>query len=210
MKLTLKYPVSPVFFNQKFGENANPIYAQQGLPGHNGIDFRAYHGQPVYATHDGLASFQIDDHGGHGVVIITNEQFDYLDGQSYFKTISWHLCDGLKEPKFQSPIADKTGFTAVKCGDLIGYADNTGESTGDHVHFGLKPVAQGENWGTWYNVAQQNGYNGAIDPMPYFYDIEALHDQLTVTQLKLIDVLKTFAQYLRDRLTVGSKNTTPL
>lgn len=206
MKLSLKYPVSPIVFNQKFGENANPIYAKEGMNGHNGIDFRAYHGQPIYATHDGLASFQIDAQGGHGVVIVTNEQFDYPlypdlpNNEVYFKTIYWHLCDGLKEPQFKSPFQDKTGFFPVRCGDLIGYADSTGLSTGDHLHFGLKPAAKGEDWGTWYNVMQNNGYNGAIDPMPYFNDIQALHDQLTQTQLKLIDVLKTLKDYLQGLL----------
>lgn len=210
MKLSLQYPVTPVYFNQRFGDNPQ-FYSQPqygGLKGHNGIDFMAKHGQPVYASHDGLASFQIDAGGGHGVVIITNEQFDYLDdpsGIAYFKSIYWHLCDGLKEPKFQSPIADKTGFVPVKTGDIIGFADNTGASTGDHLHFGLKPVAKGENWGTAYNLAQNNGYAGAIDPMPYFQAVEILQSQLVVTQTKLVDVLKTFIQYLKD--TISSKKS---
>lgn len=208
MNLSLKYPVTPVFFNQKFGEKS-PVYTAEGMMGHNGIDFKAFHGQPVYATHDGQATFQIDAGGGHGVVLITNEQFDYNGGQAYFKTIYWHMVDGLKEPKFQSPIADKTGFVPIKIGDLLGYADSTGVSSGSHLHFGLKPVIPGENLGNWDNVSQTNGYFGAIDPMPYFFDIEALQDQLTATQLKLIDVLKVFAEYLRRKLIAGSKNTTP-
>lgn len=203
MRFSLKYPVQPLGINQKFG-NPLPVYTQEGMLGHNGIDFMASHGQPVYASHDGLASFQIDDSGGHGVVLITNEAFDYGVSQAYFKTIYWHLCDGLKEPKFQSPIADKTGFVPVKCGDLIGYADSTGASTGDHLHFGLKPVAQGENWGTWYNVSQNNGYFGAIDPYPYFEDVEKKVDEITgqieKTQLSLIGVLKKYIDYLKGRL----------
>lgn len=167
MKLELYYPVKPLSINQKFGQNNIPLYKEQGLPGHNGMDFMAKHGQPIYASHDGYASFQIDGSGGHGVVIITKDQYDYQGVPTYFKTIYWHMCDGLKEPKYQSPIADKTGFVFVKTGDLIGYADNTGASTGDHLHYGLKPVGKGEAWGTWYNTEQNNGYNGAIDPEPY-------------------------------------------
>lgn len=167
MKLQLQYPVKVVHFNQKFGLNATGIYQKQGMTGHNGIDFMATHGTPVYASHDGIASFQIDNAGGHGVVIITDKQFDYEGGQAFFKSIYWHLVDGLKEPKYMSPIADKTGFVNVKEGDLIGYADNTGISTGSHLHYGLKPVAQGENQWVWYNLEQKNGYNGAIDPLPY-------------------------------------------
>lgn len=169
MKLELKNPLKVVKITQRFG-NSNPTL--YGTMGHNGLDMRTYHGEPVYASHDGLASYQVDDKGGHGVVIITDKEYDYDGGVSFMKTIYWHLCDPLKEPKFASPLADKTGFTKVKCGDLIGYADNTGHSTGDHLHFGLKPVAKDESWGSWYNLAQNNGYYGAIDPQPYLPKIE--------------------------------------
>ena len=167
MKLELYIPVKPYFVNQKFGQNLNAVYKQQGFKGHPGIDLAIFHGKPIYASHDGWASYQVDNSGGHGVVIITDKEYDYEDGQSYFKTIYWHLCDPLREPKFTSPIADKTGFVKVKAGELIGYGDNTGVSTGDHLHFALKPVAKGENWGAWYNIEQKNGYSGAIDPEPY-------------------------------------------
>lgn len=209
MRLSLQYPIQPVGFSQRFGDNPQ-FYSDSkygGLKGHNGIDFFANHGQPVFAAHDGMASFQIDSGGGHGVVIVTNDQFDYEDGQVLFKTIYWHLADGLKEPKYQSPIADKTGYVPVKAGQLIGYADNTGASTGDHLHFGLKPVAKGEDWGSVYNVSQNNGYGGAINPMPYFANIEALQDQLTATRVKLVDVLNLFVKYLRGQVTPQNKTT---
>lgn len=97
------------------------------------------------------------------------------------------MVDGLKEPKFASPLMGKTGFTKISNGDLIGYADNTGASTGDHLHFALKPCAKGEDWGTFYNVLQNNGYGGAIDPTPYFdgtypKTIETLKLKLTLLQ----------------------------
>ena len=165
MQLKLVNPLKVLKITQKFG-NSNPeLY---GNAGHNGIDCFAPHGTPIYASHDGFASYQVDSGGGHGVVVITDKEYEDLKGNSsYFKTIYWHMPDPLKEPNLASPIADKTGFVPVKCGDLIGYADNTGHSTGDHLHFGLKPVAKGENWGTWYNTEQYNGYYGAIDPEPY-------------------------------------------
>lgn len=165
MKLTLARPLKEWKITQKFGNKNPELY---GMVGHNGMDLRAKHGTPIYASHDGLGSYQVDAKGGHGVVLITDKEYDGVDGvSSYWKTIYWHMPDPLKEPKLASPLADKTGFTQVKMGDLIGYADNTGNSTGDHLHFGLKPVAKGENWGTWYNLEQNNGYYGAVDPEPY-------------------------------------------
>lgn len=168
MKLTLQYPVKPVQINQPFG-NPDPKYSALGLNAHNGIDFGVHHGDPVYATHDGIALHEIDGKGGWGVVLRTSEKFDYDGGLAFFKTIYWHLCDSTKEPQFESPIFSNPN-KLVKTGDIIGYADNTGMSTGDHLHFGLKPMLQDEDNGVWYNVKQANGYLGAIDPKPYFFD----------------------------------------
>lgn len=171
MKLKLQWPLKDIYIIQRFGKDP-ATYSQLGIKGHNGIDFRAPHGTSIYASHDGLASYQVDSSGGHGVVVITNQEFEGTDGvSSLWKTIYWHMVDGLKEPKLKSPIADKTGFIPVKQGELIGYADNTGFSKGDHLHFGLKPVAKGENWGTYFNVEQNNGYGGAVDPEPYLPSI---------------------------------------
>ncbi len=168
MRLKLENPLSSILITQKFGDNATPVYGQQGLIGHNGIDYRAPHGTPVLAAHDGTAYYQIDGNGGHGVVIITDKQYDYGGEQAYFKTIYWHLVDPLKDIKFRSPLLDFPWGKPVKAGEIIGYADNTGLSTGSHLHFGLKPVAKvGESNNSWANIEQTNGYYGAIDPAPY-------------------------------------------
>lgn len=158
MKFELFYPVKPLFINQVFG-NPNPIYNSLLIKGHNGIDYQAVHGQPVYATHDGTCYPEIDNSGGNGVVIRTDTEFEYKDGTAHFKTIYWHL--------EQSDAVVKTG-QKVQAGELIGYADNTGTSTGDHLHFGLKPQAWNETDWIWYNLEQTNGFLGAIDPTPYF------------------------------------------
>lgn len=143
--MELYSPVKPYKVNQAFGQNANAYYAQQGLKGHPGIDLMAIHGQPIYASHDGVCEPQIDDHGGNGVVIISDIQ---ANGKQ-FKTLYWHL--------IEDDAVVHTG-QRVKAGDLIGYADNTGQSTGDHCHWGL----------CFFPQDNSNGYNGFTDPQPYF------------------------------------------
>lgn len=175
MKLSLYYPVKPLYTTQKFGETSFlPYYKANGINfvGHNGIDMATTHGEPIRASHNGEAWYEIDNAQGHGVVVRTNEKFEYNGEQVLFKTIYWHMVDSSKEPKYRSPIEDYTDINKagkqVKTGDIIGYANSTGLSSGDHLHFGLKPVAQNETSGTYYNAEQENGYNGAIDPQPFF------------------------------------------
>lgn len=93
--------------------------------------------------------------------------------KAYAKSIYWHLQKG-------SIVV--TASQKVKAGDLIALADNTGMSTGSHLHFGLKPVKKGEADWQWYNIEQTNGVNGAIDPLPYLPPINNFQ-----TKLKLGD-----------------------
>ncbi len=146
MNPKLFYPIKPIFVNQAFAKNANSFYVESGMKGHNGIDLRAVHGQPIYATHDGVALPQIDDHGGNGIVLVA-------DGGEYW-TVYWHLIDD---------DAVVHSGQRVKAGDLLAYADNTGRSTGDHLHFGLE----------FKDADQNNGYKGYTDPQPYFNGLYA-------------------------------------
>ncbi len=160
MKLKLQQPLDFVRLNQAFGLNENPLYKKLGLKGHNGWDYYAPDGTKVKAAHDGEVTFSGEDNsGGLGIVIRTLEKFDYEDKQVYFKTIYWHL----QKDSFQVKAGEK-----VKAGQWIANADNTGASTGSHLHFGLKPLVKGEADWDWSNLEQDNGYGGAIDPQPYF------------------------------------------
>ncbi len=146
-------------------------YSQFGLKGHNGLDWLAVHGQPIYAAHEGTAAYFIDKNNGHLITIDSEKEYEVGKyGSVFVKTVYGHLVDSTKEPKYTSPIYKAKNMTKkVKAGDLIGYADNTGFSTGDHLHFGLKPTKKNSK-GKLYNVEQDNGYLGAIDPFPYLVE----------------------------------------
>jgi len=161
MKLTLKHPLKDIYINQGFGKNATDVYAKLGLKGHNGIDYRAPDGTPCYSAHDGRVTYAgYDGAGGLTVVIRTEQEFEDVNGKpSHWKTIYGHLKkDTLKV----------TGGQQVKAGQHIADCDNTGLSTGPHLHFGLKPIYRGEQDWQWDNLEQNNGYFGAVDPAPYF------------------------------------------
>lgn len=188
MRLKLYNPLSRLIITQGFGvENTHssmlPAYQKMGLLGHNGYDLVAYDSTPVYASHDGRVTFAgYDGSGGLGVVIRTNDEVEYNGGTAFIKSIYWHLKTGSLKV---------TGSQQVKRGDLIGLADNTGFSTGSHLHWGIKPMKRGENDWEFFNTEDTNGYSGAIDPTPYIvpfqYDLSTgmTHEDVIKLQREL-------------------------
>lgn len=168
-QLRLYYPVKPYKLFQAFGACHPSVcewYKEKlGLLGHNGEDAIAPTGTVLRAAHDGVVTFAGEDgSAGYGIVIRTDKEYDYKGKPAYFKTIYWHL--------LPSGMYVKAG-QKVKTGDVIALSDNTGMSTGPHLHFGLKPMYQGEADWEWWNAEQDNGYKGAIDPQPYWTNIHA-------------------------------------
>lgn len=176
-KLELWWPVKPYGLNQGWGVNGE-YYRKNGIDilGHNGLDFYAPTGKNVRAAHDGEVTFTgYDGSAGLGVVLKTLEPFEYGGKEVYFKTIYWHLLPGT--------VVVKPG-QIVKVGDILAESNNTGFSSGSHLHFGLKPIARGEEKWSWFNLEQKNGYWGAIDPTPYFTGFHAFDAQTMLGVLK--------------------------
>lgn len=133
--------------NQAFGKNQH-IYSRYGLPGHEGVDLYAPHGSNIYAVSDGTVIRVGDERvpkrdGGHNYGVRV-----YLEHNGGYTSVYAHLDRRLVD------VGDK-----VSADTLIGYADNTGNSRGSHLHFTLKHVAGQEGWP--YNI---------IDPMPFLYE----------------------------------------
>lgn len=142
------------------------LYPKLFLKGHTGLDCQAYRWQPIYSSCDGFVEeVQTEVERGLGIGIITDRKFPCIEtgAEEFFKVRYWHLIS-LNVHKGD----------LIKAGDLIGYADSTGLSSGDHLHYELKPVKRHSS-GPWVNVLQGNGYNGGIDPEPYMSDIFALN-----------------------------------
>lgn len=199
MKLVLYGSVEPMILVQDFG--ASPEYYKRFKDrfgndelGHMGRDWRAYHGQPVYAPCDGMVHFERDAHGGEGMVIHT-PILDYNGQQATFNVIHWHLI-GVTDPKYPSPIPTDGKEYPVKTGDLIGYANNTGapfESSGDHLHRGLIPFDLQGN-----AIEVHNGFNGCISSAQYESLVFAKNvPQLNLLQIALVELLQKLLALLR-------------
>lgn len=198
-KLRLYYPCKPYRVFQKYAEcmpDICDLYHSLGLKGHNGEDVQCYSDTKLYASHDGTVVHAGEDgSSGYLVVIRTDEPYDYNGLGTYFKTLYAHLRkDGLQVKAGQK----------VKIGDFIALSDNTGISKGAHLHFGLKPVHPGEAEWQWFNLEQDNGYNGAIDPAPYWTGVHAIDvpSQIQAAKNTVASLLTYIAALLAKRRSV--------
>ncbi|MEO6722301.1 MAG: peptidoglycan DD-metalloendopeptidase family protein [Ferruginibacter sp.] len=97
-----------------YGYRIHPIY---GIPKmHNGLDFTATQGTPVYATGDGTIK-EAEFGSGFGNSIIINHGYGY-------ETLYGHLVRMKVRPGQR-----------VKRGEVIGWVGSTGASTGPHCHY---------------------------------------------------------------------------
>ena len=101
----------------------NKGYRSQGLHGHNGIDFAAPVGTPIYAAAGGTVLIaKADDgwNGGYGNYVV-------IKHSNGAQTLYAHMTDVFV-----------SAGSSVKQGAQIGTVGNTGKSTGAHLHFEVR------------------------------------------------------------------------
>jgi murein DD-endopeptidase MepM/ murein hydrolase activator NlpD len=135
ISLTRPLPDGVGEVSQWFGQHPD-WYKVFDMVGHNGIDYAVPEDTPVLATHAGrvIAS---NDPGGYGFYLI-------VKGAEY-QTIYAHL----------RSVIVVTGQDVI-AGEQIAWSGNTGNSTGPHLHFGLKVIGM-----------RNPGYSHYIDPAPF-------------------------------------------
>jgi murein DD-endopeptidase MepM/ murein hydrolase activator NlpD len=120
--VNLSYPVANPKVTQAFGADFKDSdgqwhYPKYGLAGHEGIDFHAPTGTPVYACDDGTIIFSGND-GAYGEEIRIQHPW------------------GMSNYGHNSRLVFGSG--KVKRGDLIAYSGGTGDAEAPHLHFGIK------------------------------------------------------------------------
>lgn len=150
-------PIDPFQLTQEFGVNP-AAYAQFGLKGHNGWDIRtSYTDTPagrryIYAPQDAIFSSQGNEgNGGYGL---------YFEVKTKTSKNTWkHTfahCHSIES------------FTDKKQGETMAISDNTGNSTGPHLHWTVKRLNPDGSVKD-YN----NGYFGAVNPQEYIDEVRA-------------------------------------
>ena len=115
-------------------------FSYDGVPlrGHNGVDFGTPNGTDLLATFDGEVDTVGYEEKGFGNYV----KLKHVWGDSIYG----HM----------KSVSVKQGDTVAK-GDKLGLSNNTGNSSGPHVHFGIRiyPNKRGDGWG------------GYCDPIPF-------------------------------------------
>jgi len=102
------------YLHTLFGLRLHPLLGY--VRPHNGLDFSAPKGSPVYATGDGKVS-NAQTSPSYGNVV-------YIDHGFHFETRYAHLTRFIVQPGQK-----------IKRGQVIGYVGNTGLSVADHLHY---------------------------------------------------------------------------
>ncbi|OOV20275.1 M23 family metallopeptidase [Flavobacterium sp. LM4] len=98
-----------------FGYRIDPFTKVRKM--HNGMDFTANTGSPVYATGDGVIARADNSASGFGNHVVIRHGFGY---ESLYAHLSKYNCRPGQH---------------VKRGDVIGYVGSTGRSEGPHCHY---------------------------------------------------------------------------
>jgi murein DD-endopeptidase MepM/ murein hydrolase activator NlpD len=98
-----------------FGYRTDPFTKVRKM--HNGMDFTANTGSPVYATGDGVVERADNAASGFGNHVVIRHGFGY---ESLYAHLSKYNCRAGQR---------------VKRGDVIGYVGSTGRSEGPHCHY---------------------------------------------------------------------------
>jgi septal ring factor EnvC (AmiA/AmiB activator) len=145
---------------QGFGENPaayaqfKVTYSNGGVGpmlGHNGVDIGAWTGTRIRAAEDGTVIEVSSDPAGYGLTV-------YLMGDSG---------RGWRHGHFSR--IDVAQSQRVSRGDVLGLSGNSGNSSGPHLHLGMRPA----------NPNGGNGYGGYVDPMPVLNELLAQEEDVS-------------------------------
>lgn len=112
----------PVPITDGWGERVSPCRGCSSY--HEGVDFTAGDGAPIYAIADGVVSYSEVSDSGYGNHVI----IDHVVGGQKVQSLYAHM---------QMNSSPLTPGSVVKVGDFVGLVGSTGAVTGPHLHFEL-------------------------------------------------------------------------
>lgn len=158
-------PIDHPIITQKFGARPD-YYKKYGLKGHNGLDLvnglmRGKSGAPVYAIEPGflhMATYQ------KWVYLPFPRKVFYAYGRVVFLDVGGYNDGGFRRWIYAHLQNRKLSLDGkwVDQGYQIAQMDNSGDSTGPHLHNAFRDYDR-----AGHIIAYNNGYFGWKDPLPF-------------------------------------------
>jgi murein DD-endopeptidase MepM/ murein hydrolase activator NlpD len=154
-RLLMRTPINGARLSSGYGMREHPILGYSRM--HEGLDFAAPRGTPVYAAGQGrieAAGWK----GGYGRYIRIDHTQGYTTAYGHLKGYADGIADG----------------AWVSQGDVIGYVGNSGRSTGPHLHYEIRKGGQPVNP---RDLDLPTGYQLKGEELARFQDVKARIDR---------------------------------
>jgi murein DD-endopeptidase MepM/ murein hydrolase activator NlpD len=115
-KFLMRTPIDGARLSSRFGMRRHPILGYNRM--HQGVDFAAPTGTPIYAAGDGRVEVATRN-GGYGKYIRIRHTGEYSTAYAHLSRFAKGIQSGRR----------------VRQGQVIGYVGTTGRSTGPHLHY---------------------------------------------------------------------------
>jgi murein DD-endopeptidase MepM/ murein hydrolase activator NlpD len=119
VKRLLKTPVDGARISSGFGMRRHPIMGYSKM--HQGVDFAAPTGTPIYAAGDGIVQFA-GYRGGYGNIVEVKHNGMYVTAYAHASRIHPSVRRGAR----------------IHQGQVVAYVGSTGNSTGAHLHYEIR------------------------------------------------------------------------
>lgn len=146
-----------------FGGRTDPVHHSRAF--HEGQDFAAKKGTPIYATADGVVEEVKVQFRGYGNEVLINHGFGYKTLYAHMQKIV--VAEGMR----------------VQRGDMIGTVGNTGKSTGPHVHYEVRYKGKKMNPANYMDMKITEAEYRAMIRQREIEDVRPFDKKSTTTEL---------------------------
>ena len=230
MTFALFKPFPDETVSQFFGGNENVYYKANELKGHPGMDFAVPWGTPIPQCCEGAYVYSLlnKDNPDLSKYRAVCTMWDDPNSDTSYEVIYGH-CSDIESIPGTTPtvgtflaMVGNTGPVYANGEEVSTAAKEAGSHQGAHLHFQVRlckrvkltdatkqyivdsnGIYQKDGW--YYEVVNySNGYNGCIDPQPFFHNILAINAQ---KEIWLLTQLKSLYQSMVDYLQAKRKQS---
>jgi len=173
---------------QGFGENVKLYMAACKMNGHNGEDYVAPYGTPIYAIQGGIVCEAKTDPSGYGrhirILSDENKKGGIEHTYGHLSKLNVSVGDNVKAGQKIGEMGNSGFVVSSASSNALGFWNNGGNNyNGTHLHLSIRDfIYDKKGWSYYPNTPKitilnyNNGWNGCIDFKDRFYEDPMLGD----------------------------------